>query len=89
MPPKPYLDVLGNAAGMRPDPGLMRLEDDPDLEGKRALFVAGIPTVKSSPVACDERTVDDPAADRFKMARPSSPPGRIRDRVSILMGWGG
>jgi hypothetical protein len=65
MPPESHLDIYGNAAGMRPNPGLIRSEDDPDLPGKRALLVAGILTVKSSPVACDERTVDDPAADRY------------------------
>jgi hypothetical protein len=90
MPPEPQLEVLGNAAGVPADPGLMRVKDDPDLTGTRACLIGScLILIKFSPMACDERTVDNPAAHRLKMARPSSPSGRSRDRGSISMGRGG
>jgi hypothetical protein len=41
MPQEAHLDAFGDAAGMRPDPGLVRVEDDPDLAGPIAGFSAG------------------------------------------------
>ena len=41
MPQEAHLDAFGDAAGMRPDPGFVRVEDDPDLAGPIAGFSAG------------------------------------------------
>lgn len=41
MPQEAHLDSVGDAAGMRPDPRLVRVEDDADLTGPIAGFGGG------------------------------------------------
>jgi len=41
MPEEAHLDAVGDATGVRPDPRLMRAEDDPDLARSVAGLVAG------------------------------------------------
>ena len=53
----------------------MRVKDDPDQPGALACLVAGCLVIKLSPVACDERAVGGPAAERLEMTRPSEAGG--------------
>ena len=41
MPQEAHLDAVGDAAGVRPDPRLVRVEDDADLTGPIAGFGGG------------------------------------------------
>ena len=41
MPMEAHLEVVGDPAGMRADPGFVCLECDPDLAGALACLIAG------------------------------------------------
>ena len=82
MPQEAHLDAVRDAAGMRPDPGLVRAEDDPDLAGPIAGFSAGRAAFVQPPsMSGNERaTVADPISNRLEMAPPRPPPGQGRRR---------
>jgi hypothetical protein len=67
MPLEAHLDAVGDTAGVRPDPGLVRVEDDPDLTRPVAGLGAGrLAIVKPPSVAGNERAVvADPVANRL------------------------
>lgn len=71
-PKEAHLDAVGDAAGMRSDPRLVWVEDDPDLAGPVTGLGAGrVAIVKASSMARDERAaVADPLADRLKVTGP-------------------
>jgi hypothetical protein len=54
-PPKAHLDAVGNASGVRPNPRLVRVKDDPDSASLFASLVAGRLIIgKAAPVAGHE-----------------------------------
>jgi hypothetical protein len=55
MPPEAHLDAVGNAAGVPPNPRLVRVKDDPDSASLVAGLVAGRLVIgKAAPVAGHE-----------------------------------
>ena len=87
MPPETHLDAVRDAAGVWPDPRLVRAEDDPDLARAVTGLGAGrLAVVQVPPVAGDERAaVADPVPNRFKVARPW-PPSRHGTRRGATVG---
>ena len=75
MPYEAHLDAVRDATGVRPDPRLVRVEDDPDLARPVVGLVAGLLAVLKAPsVACDERSaVVDPVANGLEVAGPQPP----------------
>ena len=73
MPSEAHLDAVRDAAGVRPDPRLVPVEDDPDLARPVTGLGAGrLAVVKVPPVAGNERAaVADPVANRLEVPRPS------------------
>jgi len=67
MPPKAHLDAIGDAAGVRPDPRLVRVEPDPDLARPGTGLVAGRSTIVKAPSVAgnDRAAVVDPLANRL------------------------
>ena len=49
MPPEAHLDVVGDAAGVWPDPSLVWAKDDPDLARPSTGLVAGRLAVVKAP----------------------------------------
>jgi len=55
MPPEAHLDAGWDTAGVRPNPRLVRMEDDPDLTCSVAGLVAGrLAIIEVPPVAGNE-----------------------------------
>ena len=55
MPPEAHLDIFRDTAGVRPDPGLIRVEDYPDLPRPVNSLVTGLPAIiKTTAVASHE-----------------------------------
>jgi hypothetical protein len=72
VPKEAHFDAVGDAAGVRPDPGLVRMQDDTGLTRPvTGLVAGGLAIMKAPPVTWNERTaVADPVANRRKVARP-------------------
>jgi hypothetical protein len=55
MPSEAHLDAVWDTPGMRPDPSLVRVEDDPDLTCSCVRSITGrLAIVKAAPVAGNE-----------------------------------
>jgi hypothetical protein len=72
MPQKAHNRTIGDSAGIRPNPRLVRTEGDTNLTCPVVRLVTGrLAIIKPSPVACNERAaVAHPLADRLKMVWP-------------------
>jgi hypothetical protein len=75
-----------DAAGVRPDPGLVRTQDDTDLTRPVTGLVAGAPAITKAPsVTWNERAaVADPVANRRKVARPRLLPRQGLQRGTMV-----
>jgi hypothetical protein len=75
-PPETHLDAVGDATGMRSNPGLVRLETDSNLACPVTRFDTGCSAfVKASAVTGHERAaVLDPVTNWFEVL---GPPARL------------
>jgi hypothetical protein len=80
----------GDSAGVRPDPGFARLEDDAELECEVAgVGAGGLALLEAAPVAGDDRpAVAGPVAGGFKVRWPLAFPGGPRLLTTAVDGGG-
>ena len=90
MPQEAHLDAVRDAAGVRPNPRLVLVEDDPDLARPvTGLGAGGLAIVKVPSVAGNERAaVVDPVANRLEVPRPR-PLSRQGSRRGATLGHRG